>query len=187
MLTVGGTWAKRFDVTKADGSAGTATVTVSITRPDGTSASVTPTFTAPNHYDALYTTTQIGRHTVAASATGGDLGSFVATWPIDVFHVDSTTTMVPLVGLDEARVRLNITKSTTDSELLEFIGKASASVEARTRLWHRATVVDVFPQESRAVGRRFLFLRSAPGLTADRSCDRCLARRHRERWPGVFQ
>lgn len=158
---LGGTWFKRYDVTKADGTAGTATVSVSVTLPDGTVSVLAPVFTSPNHYDVLYPTTQIGRHVVTASATGLDLGSFVATWAPDIFHVDSAVTMAALVGLDEAKVRLNASKATNDAELLDFIMKASASVEARTRLWHRATITDTFRRRT----IRTVYLRKAPAVS----------------------
>jgi hypothetical protein len=79
------------------------TVTVTITLPDGTTATPTVVNSSTGVYDIAYTTTQAGKHDVSGSATGGVLGTEVDVWE-DAFVVEQPLRM--FVGVDEASSHL---------------------------------------------------------------------------------
>src|SRR3989304_1341752 len=66
-----------------------ATVTASVTLPDGTTSSPTPTQVGPGVWEVLYTTSQAGRHTLAVTGSGGDLGTIVVKHD-DVINAEAT-------------------------------------------------------------------------------------------------
>lgn len=158
-MNLGETYSDRVDVYDIDENLGNAgTVTVTVVRPDGTTASPTVTPNGTGHYDFDYVTTMVGRHTWYARATGGVLGSLIRDYEPDAFHVDDASTGAPLVGLAEVKEFLgkDPDRHDDDEELRRFIRAASAAVEGETRLWHRATVVE------RLAPARTLLLASQP-------------------------
>lgn len=123
-----------------------ATVTVTITLPNGSTDTPTLQHPAVGVYSFTYPTTLAGRHDFTVTATAGFLGPTVVKLGGDVFHVDDASTAVQLVGLRETKEFLNIPQDKTqdDEELRRKIVAASDLVEDATRLWHRATVVEEF-------------------------------------------
>ena len=114
------------DVQDATGAlTNAASVTLTITLPDGTTA--TPTVTNPpavtGQYRLTYVPTQVGRHA----------WRFVATTPNtaygDVFEVREAVSP-SLISLADAKAHLNITTTTQDDELREFLEAATRVVES---------------------------------------------------------
>jgi hypothetical protein len=101
------------------------TVTLTITQPDGTPTS--PTVTNPptvtGQYRVTYVPTQVGRHA----------WRFVAQTPNtayqDVFEVRETVSP-SLLSLADAKSHLNITSTTYDDELREYLEAATEIVES---------------------------------------------------------
>jgi hypothetical protein len=143
-LELGETYSTRFTVTKADGTPGTATVTVTLLLPDGTPGSTSVTNPSAGNYDIDLTTTQIGRHELYVSATGGDLGTLVRKMT-DIINVDPTSTGA-LISLADGKEHLNIPVADTDhdQELTGIISVASQFVEYKTQYWHRTSVTETF-------------------------------------------
>jgi hypothetical protein len=100
------------------------TVTLSVTLPDGTSASVTTATAVTGTYTASYLPTQFGRHVYAWTATG--------SWPqayADVFEVRDVTD-IGIVGYDEVLEYLNIpAASANENEIRRFIDAATDLAE----------------------------------------------------------
>jgi hypothetical protein len=102
-------------------------VTLTITLPDGTTA--TPTVTNPpsvtGQYRYTYVPVQVGRHA----------WRFVATTPNtayeDTFNVRETESPA-LLSLADAKAHLNITSTTNDDELREYLEAATEIVESYT-------------------------------------------------------
>ena len=114
------------DVKDATGTLTNATtVTLTITLPDGTTAN--PTVANPpsstGQYRVTYVPTQVGRHA----------WRFVATVPNtayqDVFEVRETVSPA-LLSLADAKAHLNITTTTYDDELREYLEAATEIVES---------------------------------------------------------
>lgn len=113
------------DVKDATGAlTNAASVTLTITLPDGTTA--TPVVTNPpsvtGQYRLTYVPVQVGRHA----------WRFVATTPNtayqDVFEVRETISPA-LLSLADAKAHLNITSTTHDDEIREYLEAATAVVE----------------------------------------------------------
>ena len=104
-----------------------ATVTLTITLPDGTT--VTPPVTNPPAATGIYTydypTVQVGRHTWRATTTVPT----AAYGPL-TFHV-AEASPGPIIGLDDAKRHLNmdLTTTTHDEELRGFLEAATPVVE----------------------------------------------------------
>lgn len=161
MTIVGETYTDLVTIRDADGVLGSATVTGSVTLPDGTSAAPTIGNPQVGQYPIDYLTSQVGRHEMTISATGGVLGTIVRKL-YRVFYVDPVN--VPwLISLREAKDYLNIPQDRTqhDEELGHFIAVASEFVEARTQAWHASTVTERhnFPQIG---GENVILLRKGP-------------------------
>src|SRR3989304_4796426 len=74
IVDVGDTYRNTFRMLVDGTLADPATVTASVTLPDGTTSSPPPTQVGPGVWEVLYTTSQAGRHTLAVTGSGGDLG-----------------------------------------------------------------------------------------------------------------
>ena len=112
-------------------------VTLTLTLPDGTT--ITPLVSNPStgSYQATYTPTMAGRHTVNWVATGVNASAYT-----DVFNV-ADPTVAPVVSLAEAKEYLNITSTTSDEELRRLIEVISRVGEQYTgRVFGRRTVTD---------------------------------------------
>ena len=128
-VELGETFTYAFQAKDAAGAAiapGSATITV--TRPDGTAGSTTVSGLSPVLVKHL--TTQVGRHVITGSVTGGALGTDVQAFE-DTFSVEPAGRYV--VGLDEALGHLNAVSTITtvpDTEQLRwYILAASDAVE----------------------------------------------------------
>jgi len=104
------------------------TVTIAITRPDGTAGTVSQSGLSPAV--ATHLTTQVGRHVITGSATGGALGTDVRAFE-DSFSVEPAGRYI--VGLDEALSHLaavGVLSKTDDLEQLRwYILAAGDAVE----------------------------------------------------------
>jgi hypothetical protein len=127
----------------ASGTGGT--IALSVTLPDGTTASPSVTTTGATN-TATYTTSQAGRHVVAWAATGAVTDAYR-----DVFDVTDSSD-AGLVSLADLKRHLNITTTTYDDELRAFGMVAADLVEGHcNRYWRRRTVVDTFDAGGEAV------------------------------------
>lgn len=127
MISAGGMYPIAFDVLDANGAlAHAATATLTITLPDGTTA--TPAITdaaVTGQYRLPYQTTIPGRYTAHAVTTGP-----VTSWD-DEF--DAAATPWPaMVSLADAKAQLNMNPAvhTFDDELRDFIAAATGAAEA---------------------------------------------------------
>jgi hypothetical protein len=126
MISAGGAYPVAFDVLDAGGAlAHAATATLTITLPDGTTA--TPAITdaaVPGQYRLSYQTTIPGRYTAHAVTTGP-----VTSWD-DEFDV-SPTPWPAIVSLADAKKQLNIDPADhgDDDELLDFIAGTTGAIE----------------------------------------------------------
>ncbi len=110
------------NVTDAAGALANATaVVLTITLPDGSTATPSVTNSATGVYVATYTPAAVGRYGVRWVATGTNASTFN-----DAFTV---ATGAGLISLDEAKAFLNITSTTNDEELREFIRAATVAAE----------------------------------------------------------
>jgi hypothetical protein len=127
MISAGGMYPIAFDVLDATGVlTHAASVTLTVTLPDGTTA--TPAITdaaVTGQYRLAYQTTIPGRYTAHATTTGP-----VTSWD-DEF--DAAATPWPaMVSLADAKAQLNmdVTVHTFDDELRDFIAAATGAAEA---------------------------------------------------------
>lgn len=126
MISAGGVYPIAFDVLDATGAlAHAATATLTVTLPDGTTATPAITDTAvPGQYRLSYQTTMPGRHTAHAVTTGP-----VTSWD-DEFDV-AVTPWPAIVSLTDAKNQLNIplTDHTLDDELRGYLDGITGTVE----------------------------------------------------------
>ncbi len=127
-------------VTNDSGVLTTGTVTVTITKPDGTTTSPVVTTPSTGRYLASYKPTLVGRHVLnwTVASIGGVSGED------DAFEdmVEVSDTLAGVVSLTDARNFLNIDNSDNDDELQRFIDVVSTAVETYTnRVFRRRTVI----------------------------------------------
>jgi hypothetical protein len=140
MISAGGMYPIAFDVFDATGAlAHAASVTLTITLPDGTTATPAITdATVTGQYRLTYQTTIPGRYTAHAVTTGP-----VTSWD-DEF--DAAPTPWPaIVSLADAKNQLNMDPAdhTSDDELREYIAGVTGAVEAyKHETIARRTVTD---------------------------------------------
>jgi hypothetical protein len=130
-VELGETYQYRQTVTDSTGTPVTATVTATITLPDGSLVSANVQNTGVGIYDIDYPTVQAGRHVISGSATGGSLGSTVEKFD-DVFHVEQPGRM--LVSYDEAVSQLRasaVITSVADREQLRWLVVAASDAVER--------------------------------------------------------
>jgi hypothetical protein len=98
--------------------------TVTVTLPDGSSA--TPTVTGAGPFAANYVPTQVGRHLVRWVGTGANPAAYV-----DVFEVDAAL-IAPICSLADIKAQMNTPTAQTvnDAELLNMALAISDSIEA---------------------------------------------------------
>ena len=146
-----------LSVKDSTGAAANATAcAVTITLPDGTTATPSVTNPSTGSYAASYTPTLAGWHAVRWVATGTNA----------MAHTDSFTVYsgsdVPLVSLADAKTFLNITSTNSDEEIRTFILKATDIAERRTgRRFRAASFVETYSSTESAV----LVLRQFPVLS----------------------
>lgn len=102
------------------------TVQVTITDPAGATSTSTVTSTTTGVYNKSLTPTLAGRHLVRWVATGTNPGAFT-----DVFDVNDSGDLT-LVSLDDVRRYLNVTATTNDEELRQFLLEATDIAERLT-------------------------------------------------------
>ena len=172
MISAGGQYPIAFDVKGADGvlvHASTATLT--ITLPDGTTA--TPAITdaaVPGQYRLSYQTTIPGRYTTHAVTTG-----LVTSWD-DEWDV-AATPWPAMVSLADAKAQLNMDPAIhdDDDELRDFIAAATGAAEAyKHEVIVRRTVTDTLDLSSQGgygygwgygLRRQKFWLRSVPVIS----------------------
>lgn len=139
MISAGGMYPIAFDVLDAAGAlTHAATVTLTITLPDGTTATPAITDTVTGQYRLAYQTTIPGRYTAHAVTT-----SPVTSWD-DEWDV-SPTPWPAMVSLADAKGQLNmdITSHAFDDELRDFIAAATGAAEQyKHQVIVRRTVTD---------------------------------------------
>lgn len=126
MHDLGDTIPLDFLVTDSEQVPTAATVTLTITQPNGVAVSPVVTATATTgRYRALFVPTQAGRHLLRWTASGGATAA-----RSDVLNVSGASS-VALVSLAEARQHLNMHDSETvdDSELRAYIAAATGVIE----------------------------------------------------------
>src|SRR6266581_3362170 len=172
MISAGGMYPIAFDVLDASGAlAHAATVTLTITLPDGTTA--TPAITdaaVPGQYRLSYQTTIPGRYTAHAVTTGP-----VTAWD-DEF--DAAPTPWPaMVSLADAKAQLNMDPADHrfDDELRDFIAGVTGAVEDyKHQVIVRRAVTDTLDLSSQGgygygwgsgLRRQKFWLRSAPVIS----------------------
>jgi hypothetical protein len=162
-LELGETYQYRHTVTDIAGiPANAGTVAVTITLPDGTTATPSVVPNGTGIYDFDYLTTQVGRHTLLGSATGGTLGSATEKFD-DTFNVEQPGRF--LVGFDDARTQLRAVSTITtlaDREQLRWLCLAASDAVERDlgRVVARRTVVETYDG-----GITALVLRSTPVIS----------------------
>lgn len=98
-----------------------------ITLPDATTVTTTVTHVSLGHYTCAYTTSQSGDHDLVWT---GQVGGVNGPFPFsDSFYVFSPVDFV--VSLDDAKRHLNITNTTSDAELRDFLLRAQTAVESQ--------------------------------------------------------
>ena len=131
-----------------------ATVTLTITLPDGTTT--TPSVTNPpattGEYLYDYQTVQAGRHSARWVGTGANPGAHLEVF--DVRPADNPY----LVSLADVKAQLNMTKPDSDEELRGFIGAATGVIE---RHLGQAVVRRTYTEEHQ-IGRAALVLNWTP-------------------------
>lgn len=101
-------------------------IALTVTLPDGTTASVSTANPSTGTYTANYTPTVAGVYGALWVATGANASA----------HRDSFTVLpaeVPLVSLDDVKARLNITDTDNDEELRRIMAAASARAAAAVK------------------------------------------------------
>lgn len=135
-----------IQVVDATGVAADATtVTLTVTRPDGTLDVLTTTGGQVTHsgvglYQVDYVPLAAGLYGVRWVATGTN----ASAPPVDGFYVEPNA-LTPLVFLAEAREHLSLTSTERDVQLAGFIQVASGLAERYTgRIWRRQTLTGTF-------------------------------------------
>lgn len=98
-------------------------VTLTVTLPDGTTASPSVTNPTTGNYTASYTPTLAGRHTVRWLATGANASAYSDALTV----IDQAE--LGLVGLDDVKRHLNITSTSSDEELRAVLSAATSAAE----------------------------------------------------------
>jgi len=127
-------------VKDATGTAANATaVTCTITLPDGTTATPSVSNAITGSYTVDYSPTLAGRYLVRWLATGTNASSYT-----DAFTVNDPADL-SLLSLTDAKQYLNITSSSADEELRQFILEASDIAERLTsRQLRRKTYTEAY-------------------------------------------
>jgi hypothetical protein len=118
------------------------TVVLTITLPDGTTA--TPAVTNPpavtGTYVYVYVPTIPGLHGVRWVFSGTN-----AQAPLpDSLYVEPSGTVIPVISLAEARKQCRLASPDDDQEVLRFALVASDIAERRTQIWRRTALTGTF-------------------------------------------
>ena len=146
--------AATFTVTIRDSTgapANATAVTGTVTKPDGTTATVAVTNPTMGTYSGAYTPTLPGRHVIRWVATGANAASYT-----DVFDVLAADPRF-IISLSDAKDSLNITNTAHDEEIREYLAAATDVIEAIAGPVLTRTVV-----ETHDGGESSLLLRNVP-------------------------
>lgn len=126
--------------TAAGVAADAGAVACTVGLPDGTSVSPAVSKTATGTYQAAYTPTVAGRHTVRWVATGANASSYA-----DVFDAFPANPRF-LISLDDLREALNLaaTNTTHDAELRLYLAAATCVIETLDRPYLQETRTHTF-------------------------------------------
>jgi hypothetical protein len=131
------------------------TVTLYVTAPDGTTSSATISPTSTGVYSHTYSPSGAGRYLVRWAATGTNASSYT-----DAFTVNDPADL-SLLSLTDAKQYLNITSSSADEELRQFILEASDIAERLTsRQLRRKTYTEAY-----SVSGPYFSLRQQPVIS----------------------
>ena len=121
----------------ADALANATAVTLTITKPDGTTTAPSVTNSATGVYVASYTPTALGRYEAYWQATGTNACAMTV-----IYNVTGADL---ILGLDDAKTYLNISDPSTDDELRAVLEAVSDTCERFTkRTWRRTTRVETY-------------------------------------------
>lgn len=112
-------------------------VALTVTLPDGTTATPSVSHPSTGTYTAAYTPTVAGRYLITWVATGTNAGVFADVLVVD----DVTSQQQPIVSLNDVKAHLGIAQSGTDDRLRNFALLASEIVEGYTGRTYRRTVI----------------------------------------------
>jgi uncharacterized phiE125 gp8 family phage protein len=152
-LEVGSVIPFQFTVRDAGGTlVNPTTISVTITRPDGTSPAVVNPTNPPavtGIFPVDHTATMVGLYWAAATTTGPTDVS-----PAQSFYVHAPSDTVTIVALADCKEHLRISGTGDDDKLRRMLVTATSMCEKRTGRWRRATVT-----ETHDGGRSQLLLR----------------------------
>lgn len=131
----------RTEIRNEAGQLANATVTLTVTAPDGTVSTPIVANDGTGLYSAQVTFDQVGDWLRVWSATGA-----VVTTDADQVHVIATA--LRIVGLAEVKEHGNITSTANDRELLDFIGTAQQMIEAEVGVTVPRTVTETIYDSS---------------------------------------
>lgn len=132
-----------------------ATVTLTVTAPDGTVSTPTVNHPGTGLYNADVTFNQAGDWLRVWSTTG-------AVISVDSDQIHVTSPVLRVVGLAEVKEHGNITATNADRELLDFIGTAQEMVEAVVGVTTPRTITD--ERLRQRPGEAFAWLQHTPVL-----------------------
>lgn len=137
-----------------------ATVTVEITRPDGTSSSLAAVGGSLGDYTYDYTPTVAGLHSYYFKGVGAN----AANSPVDTFTVDPLTSGA-LVSLAEAKNHLHKSGTSDDAAILGFIQAATGIINRRCGYSAPTIFTETVDGRVDASGTRVLVLARTPVLS----------------------
>lgn len=124
MYDLGDVVAKQVTITDAAGAASDATaVTCTVTLPDGSTSTPSVSHDSTGVYSITYTPESVGRYEIRWVATGTNASAFQ-----DIFDVRASSG-TQILSLDDAKAALNLTGTSNDEELREYIEAATDLIE----------------------------------------------------------
>jgi hypothetical protein len=141
-------------VLDVEGALTDATVVLTVTAPDGTVSTPAVTHPATGWYEAEVTLSQAGDWLRVWSTSGT-----VVSTDVDQIHVIAP--VLRIVGLAEVKEHGNITTTSHDRELLDFIGTAQQMIEDIVGV----TVPRTFTETHYATPGGYVWLREAPVMS----------------------
>lgn len=118
-----------------------------ITRPDGTTTTVTPTTSATGLYAAAHTSTQAGRYRCTFTGTGANSGALPWTDVADVWPADPRL----IISLADAKGELSTESNVNDDELRLYIAATTPVIEEIVGRVLAATLTETFDGGKAAV------------------------------------
>lgn len=125
------------------GSMGQAT----ITRPDGTTTTVTPSTSGTGLYSAAHASTQAGRYRCTFNGTGANSGALPWSDVADVWPADPRL----IISLADAKAELNSATAVNDDELRLYVAATTPVIEEIVGRVLTATLTETFDGGKAAV------------------------------------